>query len=103
MSAFGTKFRLCEGGLFLHYCPGCKMAHGIDVGSPNKHTGAIWSFNGDAEKPTFNPSINILNQCHYFIRDGMIQFCADSKHKLAGQTVPLPDFHPDDVFLDDED
>jgi hypothetical protein len=29
--------------------------------------------------------------CHYFIRDGKIEFCGDCPHELAGQTVPLPD------------
>ena len=34
--------------------------------------------------------------CHYFIggpagdKPGMIEFCPDSPHKLAGQTVALP-------------
>jgi len=27
--------------------------------------------------------------CHYFIVDGNIQYCSDSKHQYAGQTRPL--------------
>jgi hypothetical protein len=30
--------------------------------------------------------------CHYFIRAGKIEFCGDSPHNLAGQTVDLPDW-----------
>jgi hypothetical protein len=92
MSAYGSKMRLCEGELYIHWCPGCKMAHGIDVGVPNRYTGAQWTFNHDPISPTFSPSINIVGQCHYFIREGKIEFCSDSQHKLAGQTVDLPDF-----------
>ena len=31
-------------------------------------------------------------RCHSFVVDGKIQFLADCTHKLAGQTVELPDF-----------
>lgn len=83
------------GTTLLHWCPGCNRAHPISVEKPN-HSNAKWSWNGDIERPTFSPSINIVGHCHYFIRDGMIEFCADSKHNLAGRTVPLPDY-PDRV------
>lgn len=76
-------------GIYLHWCPGCKQEHWIFVDEPSG-TGATWSYNGNPEKPTFSPSVNIVGQCHYFITDGEIQFCGDSKHELAGQTIPLP-------------
>ena len=53
--------------------------------------GAVCSRDGNAEAPTFSPSINIVGRCHYFIIAGMIEFCGDSRHHLAGQVVPLPD------------
>lgn len=90
------KIAICEGedseyGLeVVHMCPGCGHRHIINLTKPN-HCGAIWSWDGNAEKPTFNPSINIVGICHYIIHDGMIQFMEDSKHDLRGQTVPLPD------------
>lgn len=70
------------------------------------------------DKPTFSPSLLIDSErydppvtpenheqwkrepwpqkkvrfvCHSFVRDGMIQFLTDCTHKLAGQTVELPD------------
>lgn len=60
-----------------HYCPACKMLHQIAVEKPYWNN-AQWSFNGDMEKPTFNPSINVLpnspeHRCHYFIHDGIIK------------------------------
>ena len=30
--------------------------------------------------------------CHSFINDGKIQYLGDCTHKLAGQTIELPDF-----------
>ena len=77
-------------GDFNHWCQGCEQFHLINTKRKNMNN-AQWSFNGNFDKPTFNPSINIIGQCHYFIRNGMIEYCADSKHNLAGQTVPLLD------------
>jgi hypothetical protein len=95
------------GKVIWHWCPGCEQAHVIDVEKPN-HCNAIWSWDGNAESPTFAPSINYVGACHYFIQQGNIQFCSDSQHALAGQTVPLPDF-PDkladawEAVLNDEE
>jgi Family of unknown function (DUF6527) len=70
---------------YLLWCPGCDGAVMIDN---------TWSFNGNAERPTFEPSILTTgsdSQCHSFLRDGQWQFLSDSTHKLAGQTVPMID------------
>jgi Family of unknown function (DUF6527) len=83
---------------YLHWCPGCDGPHAINVEKPN-HCNAKWSFDGNVESPTFSPSINYVGMCHYFIRGGRIEFCSDSKHALAGQTVELPDF-PSDWFTE---
>ena len=75
-------------------CPGCKDLHAVNT---------TWSFNGDFEKPTVNPSVLVTwkywsanngfinNICHSYIKDGMIQFLDDCTHELKGQTVELPD------------
>lgn len=89
-----------NGITYLHWCPGCKHAHPINVEKPN-HCNAKWSFNGDVDAPEFSPSINIVGSCHYFIRRGRvdqqenptmsyIDFCSDSRHEYAGKAVPLP-------------
>lgn len=75
---------------YMHYCDGCDSYHHIDVEIPNPHTGAKWTFDGNVEAPTFSPSVNIVGVCHYFIQQGNIIYCGDSKHELAGKTVPLP-------------
>lgn len=69
-----------------------------------------WTWNGDPESPTFEPSILVSYNgsdagqtdedgfkappavCHSFVTDGQIRFLGDCTHALAGRTVPLPPF-----------
>lgn len=107
----GKKLRLAVGNdgerMLMHWCPGCEQAHGIRIAGPS---GPKWTFDENYERPTFHPSILCFwtettddddkplptpvrrTLCHYFINNGQIQFCGDSPHKLAGQTVELPDW-----------
>jgi hypothetical protein len=74
---------------FAFFCPACQYGHWIDT-APGR-----WTFNGDMEKPTISPSVltvGIEPRCHSFVRDGKIQFLGDCTHKMAGQTVDLPDW-----------
>jgi hypothetical protein len=77
------------------FCPGCKYYHAVAVQPGRNEQGATWSWNGDMEKPTFEPSVlterGTDRQCHLFVRDGSIQFLSDCTHELAGQTVPMED------------
>lgn len=96
------------------YCPGCRDYHVIAIGGPN-HLGSQWSWDGNADAPTFSPSINVVIDVPAegggayprltiklrrevrlsFVRAGRIEFLADCTHALAGQTVDLPDFPHD--------
>lgn len=81
-----------QDGLLMHWCPGCEARHIIRI-KRAKASEMIWQFNGNFDKPTFIPSISLTTAgCHYFITDGNIVYCLDSKHKYAGKVVPLPDF-----------
>ena len=105
-----SKLLLCDyGGLQLHehWCPGCERIHQIAVNQPFRN-GAQWQYDGNHTSPTFNPSINVNPnhasvRCHYFIRNGRIDFCSDSHHSLAGQSVELPDIPTEFLrdYLDD--
>ena len=114
MAALSRKLRSLEGGGIAFFCPGCREMHQIHVGAG---PGPRWTYNGNADAPTFAPSIlvrgnklvrdekgdwtgewerdangNLIPQvCHSFVVDGAIQFLSDSTHAFAGQTVPLPD------------
>lgn len=77
----------------MYWCPGCKTHHLCGVNNRNQKLKPQWSFNGDAENPTLNPSIKATwhkgKCCHHFVRNGKIQFCSDSTHELSGKTVVL--------------
>jgi len=78
----------------MHYVPTDGGAH------------PTWSFDGNLEKPTFNPSFLLFQPfipaegddpaepkktiCHVFIRAGMIEFLNDCEHELRG-FVPMTD------------
>lgn len=93
------------------------MAHVIRV-EPIE-PGPCWFWDGDPDEPSFSPSVlvryehwvppvtsenlaewkrapweqhKVTDICHAFVTDGQVQFLGDSTHKLAGKTVPLPDF-----------
>lgn len=87
MSAHGV-LRFGENGHTMFWCPGCDGPHALSV-APGR-----WTWNGDADRPTFSPSVRVFDHtgtlCHSFITDGQIAFLSDCKHALAGQTVPLP-------------
>lgn len=94
----------------LYNCPACGNLHFVRVGTwPG---GAVWTWDGNAEKPTFSPSIKVTGTqpvtdaeveaitagqkiaprplcCHFFIRAGQIEYCGDCTHAMAGKTVPM--------------
>ena len=55
-----------------------------------------WGFNGNLDKPTVSPSINVkLGEggiCHSFVDNGYIRFLNDCTHELAGKTVEIPEW-----------
>src|SRR3954469_14907107 len=110
------KVEYSEAGCdYAFFCPGCKCGHGVWTTKRNS-LNAIWTFNGNMEKPTFSPSLLITwtsgdppvtaenidewrrkpwpqtdkkNVCHSFVRDGQIQFLSDCTHEYAGKTIPM--------------
>lgn len=84
-----------DGRRLLFWCPGCATPHAPRV------TGLKpWTWNGDREKPTLEPSVLVrggeVAVCHSFVRGGQIQFLSDCTHTLAGKTVDIPDWPYDD-------
>jgi hypothetical protein len=90
------------GNVLAFKCPGCKINHPFNVGG-NK--GPQWTWNGSMELPTFSPSLLVHGsvperRCHSFVKDGKIQFLSDCYHKLAGQTVDIPEYDMD-LWIDE--
>jgi len=108
VSALSKVLREGPGGVLIFRCPGCNDSHAINHGAG---PGPRWGWNGNADKPTFTPSVLVRyganpdadeefkewrteRVCHSFVTDGRIQFLTDSTHELAGQTVDLPEWPP---------
>jgi len=100
-------------GQIQFFCPGCNEPHGINT---------TWTVTGTDDCPTVSPSILITSghyvsfhkpgdpcwctynaanpdrpgpvcrRCHSFVRNGRIEFLSDCTHKLAGQTVDIPEY-----------
>jgi hypothetical protein len=85
------KVLVATDGQIMFTCPGCGTTHGVPT------LGEIaWTYNGNSELPTVNPSIIIhgsgnVRRCHSIVRNGKIMFLSDSDHHLAGKTVTLPE------------
>jgi hypothetical protein len=105
MGALGNKLRNLEGGRLGYFCPGCNSVHHISIKTSSLVEARGWEWDGNVESPTFSPSILVTYNgedagmldsfpaiCHSFVTAGKIQFLNDCTHKLAGQTVDLPDF-----------
>ncbi len=94
-----AKFHEIEPHYLVWHCPGCEGGHAVPVDGYTKSS-IHWQWNGSLDSPTLTPSVlvNVGGSnptqpiCHTFIRDGMIQFLGDCTHKLAGQTVEIPDW-----------
>lgn len=92
-----AKAALANDDTLMWHCPGCEGSHGVPVRGPK-----AWGWNESLDAPTLTPSVLVYShpryeepdqpRCHTFIRDGQIQFLDDCTHKLAGQTVPMPDW-----------
>lgn len=107
MSAMGSKLRKTTSGV-LHWCPACKEVHQFTLDGKNA-SGARWTWDGNVDAPTFSPSMMIrtgprptvpvgrpdagkIDICHYILTAGIINFCSDCTHDMAGKAVPLPDW-----------
>lgn len=80
---------------YSFWCPGCKHYHWFNVVADEHPKGEKWSFNGNMDKPTFSPSLlhdepmESGKRCHLHVQDGIIKYCGDCSHALAGKEVPL--------------
>ena len=97
------------GQLLFFWCPACATHHAPRVSGTS---GPVWTWNGDRDRPTVQPSIRVEGvqwvsdadlarirageafdpaplRCHLFLSDGRIQYLGDCTHALAGQIVEL--------------
>ena len=102
------RYTAADGGYngeLAFICPACKCRHWVYDKETVGHN-LCWEFNDNYEKPTIRASVLVwkylfnpktgkhdleVDRCHSFITDGRIEFLKDSMHKLAGETVELPE------------
>lgn len=90
-----------DGTTVAYMCPGCKHKHVVEA--------ARWNWNGSLDKPTLSPSVRHfyvhpkrkeeVTTCHYYVRDGWIEFCSDCQHNLASQRVELAELQPQAPYI----
>jgi len=124
LTALSKILRRTPTGRLQFWCPACDDTQDVVLpGMEGNFSG--WTWNGDAEKPTFHPSFGASHlklikdkngkwqgeyaldsnnepipvYCHSFVTDGRIQFLNDSTHEFKGQTLDLPEWntHLDDL------
>jgi hypothetical protein len=88
-----------EGVSYWFYCPGCGHDHRFTVRKDGGRP--TWTFNGNLENPTFNPSLLMFVTnpetkqrkalCHLFLKNGVIEYLTDFDHAYKGKKYPLPD------------
>lgn len=89
-----------RGDLIAFWCPGCGHAHILNTDGERPR----WSFDGNAEAPSFHPSVKVSwpgdgkrperVRCHLFVRKGQIEYLDDSAgHQLRGRH-PMTPFPP---------
>jgi len=85
-------------------CQGCMCEHFFTICYDGRRQG--WEFNGDLDKPTFDPALRInrlynkrgkliRKRCFLKLIDGLITYSVHSDHILAGRTVALVPWQPD--------
>lgn len=90
------------------YCPGCDCTHIIPAVKPLGSVPKHWTWDMNKENPSFQPSMKISTtvkgqervSCHFILTNGILHFCSDSAHDLAGKNVPLPAIPK--VFLEEK-
>lgn len=78
-------------------CPGCKNNHAVPytLQRPPPSTPVLWFWDENTEQPTIEPSLRIMTadgkgaDCHVVITKGVLNYCSDCKHPLAGKSVPM--------------
>src|SRR5689334_4923701 len=87
-----------EGNYVSFWCPGCECAHTIpfiNAPPPAPTTPVLWCYDGNHHSPTISPSLRVMGRdgkstaCHVVITAGVLNYCADSAHALAGKSVPM--------------
>lgn len=85
MGDLSKKLRSGQNGAISFWCPGCKCSHTIYHGDG---TGPRWGYNGNAERPTFTPSVLVRSGHHVPNYDGGGCWCDFNAEQVAKGEQP---------------
>ncbi len=75
------------------FCPGCGHCEHASLDHPKG-----WLFEGTEHNPSLTPSVKNtwegggkIRICHVVMKNGILRFCRDSSHSLAGKRVQMID------------
>lgn len=93
------KLRKQGNGHFHFWCPACESAHWFRTGYA---AGPNWQFDGNFDKPTVTPSINVgpytpEARCHSFMTAGVLHYQVDCWHEYKGLSLPMVDWDPEET------
>ena len=81
MAQLSRKLRSVQGPALSFWCPGCDQAHTVGVGTNG------WHWNGDAERPVFNPSVAVSG--YRITRDAAGKWDGGWELDASGNPVPM--------------
>ena len=73
-------------------CSNCANAKCLFHGEDRRNG---WAWNNRDDFPTITPSVYMSVgdwKCHCFVKEGRIEYLADSTHDLRGKSVEIPDW-----------
>jgi hypothetical protein len=96
---------------WFFWCPACSESHSVETAGKDSKPAPgrpRWTKTGTDERPTFHPSLRVFDipgttaeksakriwntQCHLWVREGRIEYCADSPHAMKGTTIDMVDY-----------
>lgn len=83
MGQLSKHLRSIGGGGLAFWCQGCREAHVVWVG---EGPGPRWSWNGDAEKPVFGPSVLVRGM--QTVRDERGRWTGEWVRDANGEPLP---------------
>lgn len=93
-----------DGRRAYFYCPACDTLHAFAIERPAGHE-PCWRFDGNEDAPTFWDSYlsyythpetkKRVTLCHLHLKAGRISYLNDCPHRMAGQTIDLPEIPED--------
>jgi hypothetical protein len=94
MGALSSILRNATDGRLTWWCPGCDGPHQVAIGDG---PGPRWGYNGNAEKPTFTPSVLVTwdEPANLGNPEALASDIAESRRRKAAgeQNVKLPIAH----------